>query len=225
MNTVRNASFIALSAFAFACSSADDKTVDIGDPNVGIVGETLSDFSGSWDGYAEAFDFEEGSGRVRVTIDAEGNGSVRFGDSAINTVSAEDPLAPYMTRTGFYQDGQAEALSACETGFEYPLHSVSLDARRLRFELLVGDVFTPWCSTLTSVASTDAPSGYAPSAATTDAAWCQCTQEECTGFSPYGSSHFDGALESDGQEFVGTLVLPNIGNNRRVTVRLTRQAE
>jgi hypothetical protein len=36
-------------------------------------------------------------------------------------------------------------------------------------------------------------------------------------------THFDGALESDGTEFVGTLAWPGASGEIRLVVRLTRQ--
>ena len=61
--------------------------VDIGND---VTGERLEDYVASWDGYAEAFDFGDGSDRVRIELDANGEGSLTW---------VIPPLRPSPTRT------------------------------------------------------------------------------------------------------------------------------
>src|SRR5262245_9474401 len=68
------AGFAALMLLSVACSG--------GDPTVTTSGNQVSDYAATWDGYAEAFTFEDGSDRVRLTIHANGEGTIEVGDSA-----------------------------------------------------------------------------------------------------------------------------------------------
>src|SRR6201999_2363510 len=67
MKLIRNVSLCSLAVFTMACSGGGGgaEKIDIGNRNVAAIGEQLSDFAGSWDGYAEAYEFEAGSDRIR----------------------------------------------------------------------------------------------------------------------------------------------------------------
>src|SRR4051812_1872769 len=71
----------ALSLFSFvavpACSN-DSGSVDVGRN----VGSQLADYAASWDGYAEAYVFDDGSDHVRIPLDAAGQGTLVVGDQA-----------------------------------------------------------------------------------------------------------------------------------------------
>jgi hypothetical protein len=248
--TIRNVSLSSVAAISIACSGAPHDTVDIGNRDVAVLGEKLSDFAGSWEGYAEAYDFEPSSDRIHLTLDAEGNGSVRFGDSALPPLPS-DPMTVYPPDTGFYQAGRSisQYLIQSQPGFEYPVHSLTLTERRLRFETQPADMIDPWCALEPSVLVSDTPSYgcyggvtfdpesqmYTDPATNTSFAVdalhdpvnycrrvCTCTASGCVGL-PIGASRFDGALEADGNEFAATLVFPGAGPDYRVIARLTRQ--
>jgi hypothetical protein len=59
----------------FGCNSA--KPVDVGDTEV--LGEQLSDYAGSWEGYIEAATWSDGSDAVRIKLDAQGGGVFEIG--------------------------------------------------------------------------------------------------------------------------------------------------
>ena len=71
--------------------------VNIG--NTTAVGSQLSDYAATWDGYAEATTFSDGSDHVRLTIDASGQGSLVVGDSA-PLPAPTDPTVGYPPGAG-----------------------------------------------------------------------------------------------------------------------------
>lgn len=226
--------------FVAACSS--DSQVDIGD---GATTQGLSAYAHTWDGHAEAWQFGDGSDRVRVTLDGAGQGTIRLGDSApLALPVAGDPPPPYA--------------ATAETDFAFEVEA-RLEDERLRFEINEWQRYQAWCELQTPVLlDADYPDVYAchrlvrtsqgnadgtcVDADTGEVALCDtltacsdncvCTRESCQA-SPLGPIQqllgdqapapgaFDGALSADGQELTGTLVLH--GAKDRVTVRLRRQ--
>ena len=66
-------------AFAPAACS-DGNPVDLGHREA-----QLADYAASWNGYAEAYTFPEGSSdRVRITLDATGVGTIEVGDAPLD---------------------------------------------------------------------------------------------------------------------------------------------
>lgn len=130
--------------WVFACSEAP---VDIGDENTRKTGETLSDYEGSWAGYAEAYTFEFAgrSDRVRLLLDGQGNGSLQVGEGAAS-IPAVDPAipisGPWSTRPG----GPASQLIG---GYRYTLNDLRVEDRRLRFTLDPFEPIQPWCQVQT----------------------------------------------------------------------------
>jgi hypothetical protein len=247
---IRHGSFVLFSLFAFACSSSDDK-VDIGDRNVDSLGSKLEDFSGSWDGYAEAYTFGNpaDSDRIRVSIDANGEGTVRFGDATL--AGSPEPFVPFPPETSVSPsiDG-----SLPSPGFDYPIRTATLESTRLRFTLESGDVVGDWCA-LQPSAPDDRPFhdpytcfGSAPFVGNEDQtvgsciyedpttheqtpfecladanclASCDCTASGCTA-KELGTVSFDAALEST-TRLVGTLTFPTSSSgSARLTVRFSR---
>lgn len=111
------------------CSS--DPTVDIGD---GKQGEALSDYADVWDGYAEAFQFADGSDRVRITLDAQGNGFLEVGETA---AAPPDP-----TPGGPPPSFKGSELIA---GFAYPIAGAGVEQKRLRLQVQHYSRFDAWC--------------------------------------------------------------------------------
>src|SRR5450432_936374 len=83
MKNVGSRALVALlcgAGFSAACSGGG--AVNIG--NTAVIGSQLSDYAASWDGYAEAYTFmPDGSDRVRLTIDANGQGTLEVGNAAL----------------------------------------------------------------------------------------------------------------------------------------------
>ena len=239
MNRVRFPLF-ALAGIAVACSGSEDK-IDIGDRDVTVIGASLTDYAGTWDGYAEAYEFSSGSDRVRITLDASGNGTVEFGDAA--------PLVPTDPEIGFppvvwpLEMASISGLSAgaggipLKEGFEYAVSNPSLEERRFRFGVGMGEIIAPWCELQTSYElgpgyfSCSPPPASRPSidggicsvsetpggaTVPADCGWtercyarqCTCDAVGCVANPELGTASFDATLENNGADLVGTLSFP-----------------
>ena len=241
MNMLKNTLCLALVSASFACSSSGD-AVDIGTSR---TGQKLEDYADSWVGYVEAYKFADGSDKVRINLDASGNGTLEVGDSAA-LPTATDPDVGYpvgATRTSW----------ELVPGASYPIKTASVESARIQLAVSSLDLWGDWCALQTPYASSTA-SGYScqpdhvttgesgctagsPAVAvdcgklqTCSIASCSCTASGCTAFELSGSNdftRFDGALADGGESLVGTLALGvavSLENNiTRMNVRLTRQ--
>jgi hypothetical protein len=237
MNVTKVAALAGLIGVVTGCSSGSK--VDIGD---GSTSQGLSAYAASWDGYAEAHRFGDGSDRVRITLDGNGDGHIRLGDSPLLAApSPGDPAPPWDVPT--------------EVDFAYPIEA-RLEASRLRFELGLEQRYQVWCELQTPVLySPEYPGVYACARSigieygadgqctlldtneTVDCnshlacqGWCACSEESCTAAvgGPVApepdprrpvDNTFDGALSADEDELVGTLVF----GEKRIAVRLHRE--
>jgi hypothetical protein len=143
----------ALPSIAVACWGGGG-TVDIG----GTPGSKLSDYAASWDGYAEAYAFDStGSDRVRLTLDENGQGSIRFGDA--------DLIAPPTDPNLGYPPGYDPAIvdfhpQSLTVGFAYPVASSSVEANRIRLAADTHELFRAWCAIQPPVANDLSSTGY-----------------------------------------------------------------
>jgi hypothetical protein len=221
------------------CSSG---SVDIGGNGEKVI--SIESYAASWDGYIEAHTFLSGSDRVRLVLDANGAGTVRFGDADL-IPPATDPNTPYPPGAEFVVQEVVE-------GFLYPIHDVRVDLDRLSLSINYPDLYADQCAMQTPFFY-DTGSGreqyncvrnwsaenrdgtcYQTNDVTNEeivvGCWqlqlcvhyrrCECTADACTAsFQENGATAIlDGALENDGQRLVGTLTLPESG-----TIRLQRQ--
>jgi len=134
-----------LATVPLACTS--QKPVDLGSN----VGSALSDYSGDWDGYAEAYSFETtGSDRVRIVLDATGHGMIRFGNAAL----LNPPTDPTILMLSGIDTGVALV------GFEFPLYDARVEGSRVRLTVSPNDIYGAWCQLQTVVATAQGPTGY-----------------------------------------------------------------
>jgi hypothetical protein len=141
--TCKRLVLIVLFATPSACS--DPAKVDIGDP----IGANLADYAGNWDGYAEAYTFGS-SDRVRLMMDASGQGTIRFGDSPLLPPPTDPALsypAPFTDPAFVYPTGLRDDV-------QYPLHDLTLTASRIRFGVDLFDLYGAWCEMQTPVPGT-----------------------------------------------------------------------
>jgi hypothetical protein len=249
MNARLTGVIASLTVFA-AC--AGDDSVDLGNGPIERATIELVEFSGSWDGYAEGYRFRDGSDRVRLMIDANGNGVLEVGDSAPRPVPAAN--------SGY--DPATTSLEDVNPGFSYPITGANVANNRLQAGSDHLRFFEDYCEQLAPVATsggfacrpdesyvtngdgtcTLVASGspvscellYCDSTCACDAQSCRVkTREEAVGrasTSPDGKSiHLDAALEDSGQKLVGTLVLEGFAattaqrpDATRIAVRMTR---
>lgn len=233
---------------AVACSG--EGAVDLGEHNPARSGEKLEDYAAVWVGYAEAFQFEDGSDKIRLALDEEGQGVLEVGDAAPPVTSNPDD-AP---GNGTAEQILAESLLA---GFEYSVRLANVESARLRAKVLPEEAYRAWCELQAPLLDETSSTPEAPryscnenqgflqqdeNCFVTDPGtgqftvpidcgklfacqWvCVCTEHGCSVPEPTDpsgySAELDAALAEEGNELVGTL---RLFEDQRVTVRLTRQ--
>lgn len=231
-----------------ACSSEGD--VNLGEDNPATLGEKLEDYSGRWQGYAEAYEFSSGSDRMVLRIDEDGDGYATFGDGTAPP-PATNPDVGYPA--GLSPDDLISAFQLqFRGGVQYPLHDVLVEDRRIRLRVSSMNLWDDWCELQTPVLVVDSNAtepqyGVLPvngfsrgeggcfifddtaaepvqvdcgKAVLHFTHVCACTASACRANddAETGAVELDAALESLGEELVGTLTIAG-----RVTVRLSRQ--
>ena len=142
----RNVLLLAVLSGVCACSSGSEP-VDIGD---GRTGQKLEDYAAHWEGYAEAYDFSDGSDKVKVTLDELGNGTLEIGDTPLFAPATNPDVAYPPT----YKRQQFESLYP---GISYPIRAATVESARIRLSVNPWEVERDWCAFQTSYAM---PSGY-----------------------------------------------------------------
>ncbi|HEX3901897.1 MAG TPA: hypothetical protein VH853_03545 [Polyangia bacterium] len=133
-----------------ACSGGG--AVNIG--NTEVVGSQLSDYAANWDGYAEAYTFSpDGSDRVRLTIDASGQGTFRMGNATTLLAPPTDPNVGYppgISVDGVNADG---AHTGTREDFLYPIHAANVQEARIQLGIDPSDLYAAWCALQTPIPS------------------------------------------------------------------------
>ena len=149
----RNQLCLALGPFFAALACSNQGPVDLGHN----AGGALSDYAASWDGYAEAYTFmPSGSDRVRLTIDASGQGTLRVGDGTLFPPPS-DPNVGYPAGSstgpdaGTFGAGNNFVLGE---GALYPIYAPQVQTDRIQLGLKPNDYYGTWCSLQTPVATT-----------------------------------------------------------------------
>jgi len=237
-------------AALLACTACGGGPVDLGENKPAKTGEKLGDYAASWDGYVEAYLFESGTDRVRLTLDENGNGYVLLGDVP-ELPPATDPEVGYPPQAVDPLDVQS-APSGFVEGFRYPAHAARAQERRLQLGLFQPDLFADWCAMQTPLLDTndtDEPSyscvanvGFSFGANGCALSFdtgpvpvdcgklmlclnvCQCTAESCNTWPPADANDLSSYSLFDGALDDGGSSL--VGSLRLeddlVTVRLTR---
>jgi hypothetical protein len=229
-----------LSLFAAlgACAN-DEDPVDLGRDDPRALGSALSDYAGSWDGYAEAYEFSDGTDSVQLAIGTDGTGELRVGEAP--ELPPPDPARGYPDSAGLKQLGPRGAVP----GFAYPFTDATVDDNRIRMHSAMAELYREWCGLMTPhVVRNATPEYYAclpysgydidgngncTTGETNEdpidcglldcLSVCECNGSECSATGTATSDiRIDATLEGDPDSFVGTLVL----GSERITVRLTR---
>lgn len=157
MNISRTDALVILFCAALAglgCSG--DGTVDIGSKQA--IGAALSDYAATWDGYAEATTFADGSDHVHLTIDTSGQGFITFGDSA-RPPAPTDPTVGYPPgAAGFGSPGAATPTPL--PGFPYPIHSAQVQTDRIQLGVDPNDLYSAWCAIEPPLPNASQSTGY-----------------------------------------------------------------
>jgi len=143
--STRLAALLFLGGISLACSSSGP--VSIG--NTQAIGAKLSDYAASWDGYAEAYAFmPSGSDRVRLTIDANGQGTLRFGDGVLFPPPS-DPNVGYPPPNVVVDAGQnfdQYVVYTPSEGFIYPIYAAQVQTNRIQMGANINDLYDGWCA-------------------------------------------------------------------------------
>jgi hypothetical protein len=120
--------------------------VNIG--NTSVIGSRLSDYAATWDGYAQAYTFmPDGSDRVRLTVGADGQGTLRVGNAALLP-------APTDPNVGYPGAGQPDLLIGPNDGLSggviYPIYAAQVQEDRIQAGLKPNDYYGAWCALQTS---------------------------------------------------------------------------
>ena len=202
---------------ATACE-ADGPEVDIGDDGpIETLGSKLSDYSGTWTGYTEAYEFVDGSDEVQLTLDGAGNGSMKMGSAVLKP------------NPGLW--------SVPTSGFAYTVKSSQVTDNRIRFSVQNAEAYREYCATREVVQTewgpscgVNAPVCDSPQQSDSEcfesscSSVCRCTMEGCqvseaTFSTPPVGESVDAALTEGGSVLVGTVVI----EEQRITVRLRRR--
>jgi hypothetical protein len=126
-----------------ACSG---DPVDIGDNEIST--SSLASYVATWEGYIENFATERRSERVVLTVAAENEGTIRFGeqDASFELPTDPDVLPPTQGGLSFYPE-----FSPFFEGFEYPLTRVQVETERLRAAFHLNAPYDQWCEWQTPV--------------------------------------------------------------------------
>jgi hypothetical protein len=250
MTTLKRLIAIVPLAVSLNACGGDNQKVDLGnDGKPGSTAQGLAAYEGTWDGYAEAYHFDQGSDRVRVTLDSAGNGTIRLGD-APEFAPFSNPAIGYPEGLAYNDPDVKFSRSQVHEGFAYPVLDAKVESGRLHFAFWDTDIVKAWCEAQTSYPDL----GYVPPAVgyvcnpagdnsyswndgvcyvhDTEAADCgfvktcfdcSCDAEGCSSFRVEGRElGLDGVLANDGDTLVGTLVVQGVSAPARITVRLTR---
>jgi hypothetical protein len=133
--------FLCGAGIPLGCSGGG--AVNIGNTNA--VGSQLSDYAASWEGYAEAYTFmPDSSDRVRLTIGANGQGTVEVGDTAL-LPPPTDPNVGYPSPGEPQKDGYG-LNSGLAGGVLYPIYAARVQESRIQAGLKPNDYYGAWCA-------------------------------------------------------------------------------
>jgi hypothetical protein len=139
---------LGLLAAPFGCSS--EGNVNIG--NTETIGGRLSDYVGTWTGYAQATVFSDGSDHVSLTIDGNGHGTALFGNGAPPAVPTDPQVGPPVPAPSPNAPASSEI-----PGFAYPIHGTIVQSDRIQLGIDFNDFYAPWCALQTPQPAMNVP--------------------------------------------------------------------
>lgn len=224
-------------------SGCGAEVVDIGDNEPpAVLGASLSDYEGTWVGYAELAAWSDGSDTVRLILDENGNGVIELGEAE----PLPTPVAGESYPPGVGEEnpmlGFLEPVWGVLSGFSYPIEGAVVESKRIRMESATMALYEDWCGLIEPVEVVGEPStyncvGFTGYGSSEDGCFtgpqsdqpvdcdilaciqvCTCDEASC-GASPGADIRLDAALEMDGEELEGSFEVPQ----GRYFVRMTRQ--
>src|SRR5204863_9228461 len=99
------------------------------------------------------FQFEDGSGRVRITLHLDGHGTIQVGDSPLTPLPTDAnvgyPPSPWNWRSVWGRVGEE-----LKPGLVYDVYQTRVDTARIRFNADYRDVYRAWCAMQTPHSNT-----------------------------------------------------------------------
>lgn len=135
----------------FLSTACSDAPVDIGDKNPALAKSDLAAYAADWDGYAEAYQFEDGTDRVRLVLDDQGQGSLRFGDRALLDAPT-DPTAFYPPQSAHTRAWEKSPTFSIWSGLGYTVRNARVQSERIRLESASTTPFVAYCALQTPYA-------------------------------------------------------------------------
>jgi len=155
LNPITLSSVVCLVSILSACSS---DPASIGEKQPQYTKSELAAYAATWDGYAEAYEFEDGSDRVRLMLDEQGNGTLRFGNRDL-IGPATSPTEYYPPQTSADQWGVVP-LWKFWSGYEYAARDTHVESERIRLNASVAELFASYCALQTPYPHAQSQSGY-----------------------------------------------------------------
>jgi hypothetical protein len=151
-------STLGLASLLLLLQGCSGDTHDVGEGLI-LDRSELGAYAASWDGYVEAFEFASGSDRVRVTLDASGNGTIRFGDAAL-VAPPTDPNVGYPPEVVAKPFDSLPGVGMPYEGFVYTVQGASVEDERIRFQVNSRELYADWCELQTPLSHTQLSQSY-----------------------------------------------------------------
>ena len=143
------------SLFALCVCACSESPVNIGENNSGQSKTGLAAYAANWDGYIQAYKFPDGSDRVRLTVNEDGTGTIRFGNSEL-LPKPSDPKVKFPPNFPKCMDCLLQPadpatwdghtpLPGVWDGFSFTLNAVHVNVDRLQATAAAKEIYKDWC--------------------------------------------------------------------------------
>jgi hypothetical protein len=146
-------------ASALLLGACSDAPISIGERTPTLARSDLAAYAANWDGYAEAYHFEDDTDRVRLMLDDKGQGALRFGERDL--LAPTSPTAYYPPSYESLDAWKRPATDYTWSGLNYVVRNTRVLGGRIRLESDSSSPFTTYCALQTPYHSELNGGGYA----------------------------------------------------------------